>query len=1067
MVLRGDLASVDLAQVFQMLALNRQVGLLSIQSRQSSKVLAFDRRGVTVHHNLNAVLDRVVASFVRSHRLSEEAFEEVRDHASRMGQPLTDSLLAGGYLEPDALEAQYRIELEEEIYSLFFSRDARFEFYENAEQIDGFDGTTDERFFFNCDSIVMEAARRIDEWDYIVDRVPSTDTFYAAEADSVSEEEFGLDGAVLFELLDGCRSVERVIEITGLPNFPACKVISQMLDAGALVPVADEDLVELAIGCVNDDRVEDAINLFERAVTVGRGGAEVHALVASAYRSVQCYEDAARHLEAEAQLLVEDGYHADAAARLLEVREMLPTSLGARERLVTLTVEGDIELDGFEPMAEGKEVVDLLLAFGDIERVRRLLELLLLVAPGDIDLKKALVSVHIKAGDQQRIVDLYESIAEDLVEAGHPLEAIGYLQKILLMDRERSDISERVRVLYERDERSRRRSRSLGVLAGLFGVFLLLAVSYWFYNEHAKVVFERIDVRNMLEHEDFAGAAITFQDFISSYPLTAAVESAEEQLQQVEAAWRRFEARRETERLARTRELERIRAEYQRGWERHRELFFSGEPEESQRVLARVRELIASAGRQADLEWALEQRVEHTWQRLEDYLATAAALGARYDEARDRADWRTVRQVALQLADDYANTAVTARAHVPVMVRTRPAGARLLHLGKPLTHVADGISQPLTTPAMVFCPDAASMFELTVELDGFEARQVSIDPRGDPVIEAVLGVVPQHRISWPDKIQTGIGLGAGWIAVGLRGGRLGVGRIDGSDAQLIDLPGLKAVDGTPMVRGGRVFFATNENTIESVVLGSGEPTPGWPVRLEHGIATGLMVDDGRVAVVDGESVLHCWEQSTGAHLWSLSLDSRASGVPAIRGRQIVVGTVDGRVFVLDAANGRVRRVLRTAEGISTGIYADGANIVFGCADGSVSVVDPDSSRVLWSEQFDVAVEDGTIACGRDRICVAADGRISFRVRRTGEELGSIPVDGVVHGMTVQGGRLLVGLRRAQDRNAGVRGVLQAIDIESRTVLWEFKAQSVALGAFGVDDLAVAFVDAEDEVVVFR
>ena len=90
-----------------------------------------------------------------------------------------------------------------------------------------------------------------------------------------------------------------------------------------------------------------------------------------------------------------------------------------------------------------------------------------------------------------------------------------------------------------------------------------------------------------------------------------------------------------------------------------------------------------------------------------------------------------------------------------------------------------------------------------------------------------------------------------------------------------------------------------------------------------------------------------------------------------------------------------------------------------------------------------------------------------RVRRTGEELGSIPVDGVVHGMTVQGGRLLVGLRRAQDRNAGVRGVLQAIDIESRAVLWEFKAQSVALGAFGVDDLAVAFVDAEDEVVVFR
>jgi hypothetical protein len=32
MALKGDLASVDLAQVFQMLALNKKVGLLSIQS---------------------------------------------------------------------------------------------------------------------------------------------------------------------------------------------------------------------------------------------------------------------------------------------------------------------------------------------------------------------------------------------------------------------------------------------------------------------------------------------------------------------------------------------------------------------------------------------------------------------------------------------------------------------------------------------------------------------------------------------------------------------------------------------------------------------------------------------------------------------------------------------------------------------------------------------------------------------------------------------------------------------------------------------------------------------------
>src|SRR4029079_18081543 len=71
MALRGDLASVDLAQVFQMLALNKKVGLLSIQSAKLWKVLYFEQRGVTLYHNVHQVLDRVVAAFVRSGRLTE------------------------------------------------------------------------------------------------------------------------------------------------------------------------------------------------------------------------------------------------------------------------------------------------------------------------------------------------------------------------------------------------------------------------------------------------------------------------------------------------------------------------------------------------------------------------------------------------------------------------------------------------------------------------------------------------------------------------------------------------------------------------------------------------------------------------------------------------------------------------------------------------------------------------------------------------------------------------------------------------------------------------------------
>ena len=167
MALRGDLASVDLAQVFQMLALNKKVGLLSIQSATQRKVLYFDSRGVTVHHDALLIVEKVAAALVRTGRLDAEAVEEVREHAVREGHALVDSLLAGGYLQAAELEEQFRLQLEEEIYELFFCRDAKFAFHEGVTELEGCDGHVDERYFFNCDSVIMEAARRIDEWAYI------------------------------------------------------------------------------------------------------------------------------------------------------------------------------------------------------------------------------------------------------------------------------------------------------------------------------------------------------------------------------------------------------------------------------------------------------------------------------------------------------------------------------------------------------------------------------------------------------------------------------------------------------------------------------------------------------------------------------------------------------------------------------------------------------------------------------------------------------------------------------------------------------------------------------------
>ena len=1052
-----------------MLALNKKVGLLSIQSAKLWKVLYFDQRGVTVHHNVHRVLERVVAAFLRSGRLGEAAIEEVREHAARMGQPLADSLLAGGYVGAEELEDQYRAELEEEIYDLFFCRDAKFEFHEGATTLDGRDGTIDERFFSNCDSVIMEAARRIDEWAYISERVPTTAEVLVATADSIGGDEFGNDGPAVFELLDGRRNVARVVEVTGLSTFQVCKVLSQLLDAEAVAPVASEELMPLAAECMNEGRLQDAISLYERAIELGAGLPDAHSQAAKAYQAAEQYENAIYHLECEAEHRLAAGDRAGAAVRLHEVKQLVPTDLQARERLVELTLgPGGVAVEGFDALAEGKELVDLLIEFGDITRVRALLERLLMVEPNDPDLKKALVNVHVKAGDQKRVAELYESIADDLVRQQKPLEAVGYLQKILLIDRGRSDISDRVRKLYEFDERTRRRGRALSVLAVLFCLLLVAGSGYWFYNERAEEEVARIDVRELVAREDVAAAQVAFDEFVQAHPLTTAVQKANAELQQIEAARQRFESRRASARAGRERELKRLRDEYRVAWARHRELFMAGNPEDSLVELTKVKECIAQADTPDDMAWALEQQVERTWTRLRDYLAEADRLAGEYDRVLQSGDWQAARTLALRLHQEYENTKNGRRVSIPVEVSTRPVGAQLLQNGQPLLRSGENGPEPMRTPAVILCPGVQPV-TIEARLDGFEARQIVVEARQSARVAAVLAVVAERRIAFDAPVQTGVGVAEGWLVAGLRGGRLGIVRTDGTSRHVRALPGLRAVDSTPVVQGGRVFFVSNENTVECVALEGTAGAAGWSAPIGGGAATELMVADGRVAVVDREGVVHCWEQASGHRVWSVSLDSAPSGPPTIDRRLVHIGTADGRVLTFDAADGGSVGVLRSPVGLTTRVLADRGQLFFGGVDGNVRCVDAEQGRVAWTVSLGRAPSDGQLGLAKSSVLgLNSANKLIAIDRSNGRIVGGVDLEGELqHGIRLRGNRVLLQTRRPKARNLPVHDVLLAINSDNLSVLWEYALDGNGPGMAGLDDLYIALPATSGELILFR
>jgi Flp pilus assembly protein TadD len=125
-------------------------------------------------------------------------------------------------------------------------------------------------------------------------------------------------------------------------------------------------------------------------------------------------------------------------------------------------------------VAEGRRLCALLENQGDVERARSLLEVLATHMPDEKQLQQDLASFMRRAGDVDELVERCLERADEEVRKGRLMEAISWLQEVLLHDQSRRDVARMIRDLrYQEMEnlaRRRRRNRLTALLLSLVAV---------------------------------------------------------------------------------------------------------------------------------------------------------------------------------------------------------------------------------------------------------------------------------------------------------------------------------------------------------------------------------------------------------------------------------------------------------------------------------------------------------------------------------------------------------------------------------------------------------------------
>jgi outer membrane protein assembly factor BamB len=140
--------------------------------------------------------------------------------------------------------------------------------------------------------------------------------------------------------------------------------------------------------------------------------------------------------------------------------------------------------------------------------------------------------------------------------------------------------------------------------------------------------------------------------------------------------------------------------------------------------------------------------------------------------------------------------------------------------------------------------------------------------------------------------------------------------------------------------------------IWSTRIGDGSGRSG--VRLQPTFADGklyLISTDGKIEALDAATGKEIWEQSTrvGGGLWPFKHkkpgpDARYAGGPTVSGSLLVVGTLDGHVYGMDAATGKQRWSAEVDDEVISAPAIDAGVVYVRTNSGSVYAFDANSGE---------------------------------------------------------------------------------------------------------------------------
>ncbi len=245
MALQGTLKDFSITEIIQLVGQQLKTGVLWIRHRKKLVEISFvDGMIVHVHSNFRGKRDLIGEILVKAKLITEEQLESVLKIQKETLKYTGEILVDLGLLTKEEVLRVIATQVYETIYDLFWWEDGIFSF--DLKMVESYKKIP---FALSTEQVLLNILRMVDEWSEIEKKIVSlnlvlrkslrkeeqSDDILASQ--NMLREKLSSEQELLYNLVDGTRTVQEIIDRSLFGRFNACETLVSLMEMGLIEAV--------------------------------------------------------------------------------------------------------------------------------------------------------------------------------------------------------------------------------------------------------------------------------------------------------------------------------------------------------------------------------------------------------------------------------------------------------------------------------------------------------------------------------------------------------------------------------------------------------------------------------------------------------------------------------------------------------------------------------------------------------------------------------------------------------------------------------------------------------------